>query len=110
MNLHNSKIVYDKRGIEVCVGDVLKVFHFTGGRRKKYYMYKIAVIRDGYLLAADAVQLGKDYTAAINGACILDVLGSFEIVAGFGPKPFLSFEDRPRINPFPAPKPRVKNA
>lgn len=32
--------VYDKKGIPIHVGDVLKVFHYIGRRRKKYYMYK----------------------------------------------------------------------
>ena len=30
----------DKRGIPFRVGDVLKVFHFIGPRRKREYMYK----------------------------------------------------------------------
>lgn len=30
----------DKNLIPLRVGDVLKVFHFTGARRKKHYMYK----------------------------------------------------------------------
>jgi len=33
--------VYDKTGREIKVGDVLKVYHFTGARwRKRYFMYK----------------------------------------------------------------------
>ncbi|NML93830.1 hypothetical protein [Novosphingobium olei] len=34
---------YDKHGRQIKVGDVLKVFHFTGARRKRYYMYKHVV-------------------------------------------------------------------
>jgi len=30
----------DKKRIPIRVGDVLKVFHFTGARRKKHFMYK----------------------------------------------------------------------
>ena len=30
----------DKHRRPLRVGDVLKVFHYTGARRKKYYMYK----------------------------------------------------------------------
>jgi len=30
----------DKHGIEITVGDVLKIFHFRGARGKKHYMYK----------------------------------------------------------------------
>jgi hypothetical protein len=37
----------DKHGIPFEEFDVLKVFHFVGARRKKYYMYKIVVLWDG---------------------------------------------------------------
>jgi len=38
--------LYDKNGMIIHVGDVLKVFHFVGARNKKHYMYKqpIAVV------------------------------------------------------------------
>ena len=32
--------VHDKRGIPIERGDVVKVFHFVGARRKRHYMYK----------------------------------------------------------------------
>lgn len=32
---------YDKRGIEIRVGDILKVYHFGGGKRRTYYMWKL---------------------------------------------------------------------
>lgn len=32
--------LFDKTGKPIKVGDILKVFHFTGARRKKHYMYK----------------------------------------------------------------------
>ncbi len=35
--------VYDKNRIPIHVGDVLKIFHFIGPRRKRYYMYKHVV-------------------------------------------------------------------
>lgn len=34
---------YDKNGRPIKVGDVLKVFHFIGARRKRHYMYKHVV-------------------------------------------------------------------
>lgn len=36
-------ITCDKHGREIKIGDVLKVYHFTGSRRKKHYMYKQVV-------------------------------------------------------------------
>lgn len=32
--------VFDKRGIPIERGDVVKVFHFIGARRKRHFMYK----------------------------------------------------------------------
>lgn len=32
--------LYDKRGIPFERGDVVKVFHFVGARRKRHYMFK----------------------------------------------------------------------
>lgn len=32
--------LYDKHGIPIERGDVLKVFHFIGARRRRHYMYK----------------------------------------------------------------------
>lgn len=32
--------IYDKHGQAIREFDVLKVFHFTGARRKRHYMYK----------------------------------------------------------------------
>lgn len=33
----------DMHGREIAVGDVLKVFHFTGARRKRHFMFKQVV-------------------------------------------------------------------
>lgn len=35
--------VLDKSGRKIVPGDVLKVFHFIGARRKRHYMYKQAL-------------------------------------------------------------------
>lgn len=32
--------LYDKRGIPIKRGDLVKVFHFIGARNKRHYMYK----------------------------------------------------------------------
>lgn len=44
--------IVDKRGIEIEPGDILKVFHFVGARRKRYYMYKMAIEVGGELYAS----------------------------------------------------------
>lgn len=32
--------IYDKHGIPIERGDIVRVFHFIGARRKRHYMYK----------------------------------------------------------------------
>jgi hypothetical protein len=44
--------IVDKNGIPIEECDILKVFHFIGARKKKYYMYKMAILRDGKLYGA----------------------------------------------------------
>ena len=42
---------YDKNGTEIHEFDLLKIFHFIGARRKKYFMYKWVRLNEGYLYA-----------------------------------------------------------
>ena len=39
----DEKFMLDKAGRVIQPGDVLKVFHFVGARRKRHYMYKQAL-------------------------------------------------------------------
>lgn len=95
--------IYDKNRREIMQGDIVKVFHFVGARRKRHYMYKQVVGErllgknqfaywylshlsqredDGYLLAKD----GKVYP-------------DYEIVQSVN----FEFEDRPRKASAPHP-------
>lgn len=38
-----TEVCRDKYGREIVIGDIVKVYHFTGARRKRYYMYKQAL-------------------------------------------------------------------
>lgn len=62
--------LYDKNGILIEPFDVLKVFHFIGARRKKYYMYKIVVEKDGKLYGShiNSNPLKPDYPLWTKGA------------------------------------------
>ena len=46
--------VCDETGMLIHPRDVLRVFHFTGPRKKKEYMYKFVALRDGELYALHA--------------------------------------------------------
>ena len=91
--------VRDKFGVEIKVGDVLKVFHFVGPRRKRHYMYKQVVgvmtlgvpgRRSEYLKIS---HLNMDengyYTQRLDGS----ILDGYEVVQGAKD----NIEDRPRI-------------
>lgn len=47
----------DAKGREIEAGDVLKVFHFTGARRKRHFMYKQAV---AYVVHDKGVVVAQD--------------------------------------------------
>ena len=82
--------LYDKNRREIMVGDVLKVFHFTGSRRKKHFMYKQVVgVQSNFNSSHERFKIshltnseknGGTYTKAIND----EVLEDYEIVQGFG--------------------------
>lgn len=80
----------DKHGRRVQPGDVVKVFHFIGARRKKHYMYKTIVETQQGVLAACSSELG---TKPFPHTCQLSALGDFEIVQGFNP----DFDSKERL-------------
>jgi hypothetical protein len=93
--------LYDKMGREIMCGDVLKVFHFTGTRRKRYYMYKHVVGRKELpkgtpVFEIDHMEASSEhqtYYETIDGR----TLGTYEIVQGFGENGLQHFDTRPRI-------------
>jgi hypothetical protein len=94
--------LYDKAGIPIEPGDVLKVFHFIGARGKRHYMYKQAVayttLPKGSLWLKishlnrpndEPWEIGKNYYLEFADE---RVLGGYEIVDSID----ASFEVRPR--------------
>lgn len=51
------KQVLDETGMIIHPRDILKVFHFIGARRKKHYMYKWVILKDGELYAQHSGKL-----------------------------------------------------
>ena len=84
--------LYDKHGIPIKEFDVLKMFHFTGARRKKYYMYKWVREWKGRLYGSH-LQSNEH-----NGFLLAEENAKLcEIVQGYDPQgDGLDFNDRPR--------------
>ncbi|MGO8211860.1 hypothetical protein ACC782_33810 [Rhizobium ruizarguesonis] len=87
--------LYDKAGRVIMVGDVLKVYHFTGARRKQHFMYKQVVSKGLFAdqetpyLAVSHLDLTDDfYTLVCNGKHLPD----YEIIQSIDCK----HADRPR--------------
>jgi hypothetical protein len=90
--------VYDLTGRQIFAGDLLKTYHFTGARRKKYWIYHGVRERDG---ALEMVPVSELCTLKSNGGkCWIHAIAengvlNSEIIAGYGPNG-MSHEDRPR--------------
>lgn len=96
MSKEIKKSLFDKNGYEILSGDLLKIFHFVGKNRKKYYMYK---------WVEQIVELGKNklkffkilhlnlknefYYLPLNGKQVKYI----EIIQGYGENS-LPFDDR----------------
>lgn len=90
--------LYDRHGRQIMLGDVLKVFHFIGPRRKRHYMYK-QVVKIGPInhesqhsyLHISHLNLDQDrpYYEYLDGR----TLAGYEIIQSVD----AAFEDRPRI-------------
>lgn len=102
-----SHNIYDKKGIPVRPGDLIKVYHFTGARKKKHYMYKFVweytiaetgkkVLMGNHLekgLKTDGISIHNSYYMTPTG-----VRSDMEIVQGYNNQgDELDFNDRPRV-------------
>ncbi len=93
--------LYDKFGREIMVGDTLKVFHFTGARRKRYYMYKFvqsifeANDKTRYFRICHLSYPGKYKDDTYLEALDNRLFAYIEIVQGYGEERF-PFDERPK--------------
>jgi len=87
----------DSTGREICPGDLLRSPHFIGARRKQYYLYHTAVMRDGRMRMVPTCHL-EPTKAGGGGDCLLSasIAKTTTIIQGYGPGDILSFEDRPK--------------
>ena len=45
LEFRKNNLYYDKKGVQLIVGDLLKVFHFRS-RNRNYYMYQVVVMEE----------------------------------------------------------------
>lgn len=75
--------IKDKNGRIIRKGDIVKVYHFTGARRKRYYMYKqclgvTRVFKDGSMAwSFDHLDLGHTRPYEVLGG---EILTDYEII------------------------------
>jgi hypothetical protein len=84
----------DKNGFPIYPGDLLRTYHFTGARRKKYYLYHVAVFINGYMELVPTCHLQPDRVSG-GGRCMLSeaLAAKYEIISGNGPEPdYLSYD------------------
>lgn len=90
--------LYDKNGVPVYPGDLIKTFHYTGSRKKKHYLYHTVVNKEGYLFMVPTSHL-EPSLAKDGGVCLLRIglTEDCEIISGMGPDlDWLPFDERPR--------------
>jgi hypothetical protein len=85
---------YDIKGRPICVGDLLKTFHFRGARKKKYWLYHAVVLCEGRLKMVPVFTLATKPTDN-GGSCWLDSVAingvvQSEIIDSYNPL----YEDR----------------
>lgn len=92
------EVFRDKLGRQIYAGDLLKSFHFTGPRKKKYWLYHVAVEENGRMEMVPTAHLSPD---KINqgGRCPIskELADNCEIIDGFGPNGTIDYEYRPKI-------------
>lgn len=93
-----SEQFYDKNNRPIFPGDLLRTFHYTGARRKKYFLYHTVVKGQGDFLYMVPVCHLEPTFAGGGGRCLLKYghPEEAEIIYGSGPDPYLCYDERPR--------------
>ena len=88
----------DKKGVPLCKGDLIRSPHYIGRRRKQHYLYHVVVEESGVLFLVPTAHLEPTMRSG-GGKCPLTIYSdtwACEVISGYGPDPYLSFEDRPK--------------
>jgi hypothetical protein len=98
MPLYKPGEVYDAKRYPIYPGDLLRSFHFRGARRKRYWLYHVAVWNETEsTMEMVPVSELEPTKRGRGGRCWLTPgLGvSTEIILGHGPGDYLDHTDRP---------------
>lgn len=91
---------YDKNRVPIYPGDLLKSYHFTDRRRKKWYLYHTAVW-NGSQLSMEMVPTCHLEPTKINGGgrCWLsqELGDNTEIIQGYGPGDTIDYTERKKV-------------
>lgn len=91
----------DKNGREIMVGDLLKVYHFTGARKKRHYMYKQVIGIDtlgktpARYLRISHLNLDESRNGYYHEVLDNRLLEDYEIIQGYVNG--ACFDERPKI-------------
>jgi hypothetical protein len=93
--------VYDRRGVPIYPGDLIRHYHFTGARRKRYYLYHVAVWSELNQTMELVPTCHMDPAIARDNPggrywLIPDTMIEPEVIHGSGPGSCLDFDDRPK--------------
>lgn len=87
----------DSTGREIRSGDLLRLFHFVGPRRKRYFQYFMAFRADGHWRAIQVYLIPEKGLSSTSGIPLHLLAGQAEIIDGYACEGHeLSYEDRPR--------------
>lgn len=80
--------LYDKNERPIFPGDLLRSFHYTGARRRRLYLYHVAVATESGMDAVPACHLEPSKIKG-GGRCQMDakMSANFEIIQGLNLRP-----------------------
>ncbi len=93
--------LYDRRGVPIYPGDLLRTPHFCDSRRRQHYLYHTAVYHDDGKCRGMRMVPTAELEPTLRGRggnCLLsqEIADTLEVIAGHGPGDCLCYTDRPR--------------
>lgn len=91
--------LYDMNGIPIHPGDLLRTFHFTGPRRKRFFLYHVAVMTDRGMRMIPTRRLDPGVAKRDRGGDTLmddDLAAQAEVIDGRIVGDAVLFTERPK--------------